>query len=406
MFVISDLGANINKIIDDPDPSNIFNNLIALLGQWHYNKNVLEAIYQLLQSSGFESVAKLCGWESEPQYLYLCSCGAFKKSQSIFRDVWLEAQYIALIDTITALNGGTKPTVEEILLYISDDLGDVSFQNHMHLLFMSECHDTLCDGVFFNQAWVHHAARIATFPLLFARKHDQYCVAALREAIMIFHQWSDELRQHYSDNFAVVGNDGKGSSQDDICERLHDRQKSAMSSDSNVTEQAIKKANYYIEYAPLLKNGLYQNCGACKRRSHLCDLECDLSKVTNRVATVLRKSRYMEKIPGRLHVLDINGKVIPDNRTPLFSEAKGMESLKLNLHNSINEIPFEWASELPIKMKDDSPLMIARREAAVRKRQLKKLQKEAASSAGVVGGVDMLIEENDESEDEEFGASF
>jgi len=214
---------------------------------------------------------------------------------------------------------------------------------------------------------------------------------------------SDELRQHYSDNFAVVGNDGKGSSQDDICERLHDRQKSAMSSDSNVTEQAIKKANYYIEYAPLLKNGLYQNCGACKRRSHLCDLECDLSKVINHVVTLLRKSRYMEKVPGRSHVLDINGKVIPDNRTPLYSESKGMESLMLNMHNSINELPFEWVSDLPIKMKDDSPLMIARKEAAVRKRLLKKSQKEAAAIAGVAG-VDMLIEEDDESEDEEFAS--
>ena len=155
----------------------------------------------------------------------------------------------------------------------------------------------------------------------------------------------------------MVGNDGKGSSQDDIGERLHDRQKTALSSDSNVTEQAIKKANYYIEYSFHLKNELYQNCGACKRRSHMCDIGCDLSKVTRRVVTVLRKSRYMEKVPDRPYVEDINGKVIPDNRTPLFSEAKGKESLALNIPNAMNVLPFEC--HLNIAFESDSGIQVS-----------------------------------------------
>jgi len=68
--------------------------------------------------------------------------------------------------------------------------------------------------------------------------------------------------------------------------------------------------------------------------------------------------------------------------------------------NSLNERPFEWSSDLPLKMKDDSALMIARKEAATRKRQLKKRQKEAASCVGILS--DMITEEGDVSEDEEF----
>ncbi len=49
----------------------------------------------------------------------------------------------------------------------------------------------------------------------------------------------------------------------------------------------------------------------------------------------------MEKVPDRPYVEDINGKVIPDNRTPLFSEAKGKEPLALNIPNAMNVLPFE-----------------------------------------------------------------
>ena len=35
---------------------------------------------------------------------------------------------------------------------------------------------------------------------------------------------------------------------------------------------------------------------------------------------------------------------------------------------SLDERPFEWSSDLPLKMKDDSAFMIARKEAATKKK--------------------------------------
>lgn len=387
-----------------PDGTAIKDYVICMLGSWHYTKNCLVCIFELVHHSEMRFVAEMLGWGSDGAYGLMIHVGCWKKSHEIVRDILRESMLQALVFTVSKSKRSTNKdytvTVKDVNEYLEINtnsaggegmivVSDSSFANHCRLLFFLDAYEAMMAGIDGCNDEMHDCGRIILLFLFQAFHHSNYVRDGILELIMVLFQFTEDLKEHRRKFFSIVDKDGVGKAYDFVMENKNDILQNALPN-GLVTEAGVDRASLYMDKLPLIKRkieGVIGKTISDIRNSHTQNqYDAHISQLSNH----LYKIGYWIIIPGRTVTYGFEGKhPIKDEVTPIYFEDNASIAMMSNIERAIRKIEMQH----PPSMSQRSLMAaeVLKKENLARARKKKKI--ELANEVGVEEGIDETIQE-------------
>jgi len=357
--------------LDDGDP--LKDNVIHLLGSWHYGKTQLSPIFDFLDAMEVRTLTDKTGWAADGSYNHLIHVTTWKKSHDVVLTI-LEALHQSLVVHVQRLLSLQDPlrqvTVEDVTTFLqcTENDNDYSFQCHKFVMFVLEAYVAMMGGIDDCHAEMHDCGRIILLFLFAAYHNSLYVRDGIFEIMMVLFQFTPDLKDHREKFFSIVDASGVGKAYDFLMEIKNDVLQEALPN-GLVNENGVDRASLYMDVLPMIKKKLDSIYGITNNGIRNDHTVADYSKAIVTMATHLDLIRFWEIVPLRSVCLGMSGKVIPHDVSPLHVRKVGMERVMENVDRAIAGLPMQHEMTMSKRMLSE--------QEVVKKNKRKKSQREA-----------------------------